>query len=143
MIKTNNLIYGTVKECVTEIVNLINWDTMECPAFDFCASVNDEITFEKLKLVKSGIYSGLFSAWYGCRDVSRIFEGECETISLLFGCYGGGGGELVELMYEERYEIESIIKWICNAIDNSTRGELKESDMTLFEIVDEERELIK
>lgn len=132
MIKTDRFLVGTVRECVTEIVNMINWNKISIPDFDFCEQPYDDITTETLRDAVDGTELGDF--WYGCRNVAFLFDGESENIVLLFGYYGGGGSVVVEINWDERKETDEIIKWICNAIEESTRGELDAESQTVFEI---------
>lgn len=136
MTKTNRFICGTVRECVTEIVRMINWDNMEIPDFDFCENCDLEgITLEDVEEAVANEIS-LGSGWYGAKNVSHIFDGKGNSIALLFGYYGGEGYEVVEIGYDEKSETNMIIDLICDAITNSTRGELRPDYDTVFELVE-------
>ena len=133
MIKTDRCIYGTVKECVTEIVNMIDWDNMKFPNFDFCCAPYN-LTYDNIISVDDPCDLG--ENWFGCKDASYVFEGEHEAFNLLFGYWGGGSNELVNFSVEEKNETEMIIEVICMAILDVT-DYLVEDDFTLFDLIPE------
>ena len=126
MIKYNNLIYGTVRECVEELWKLIDFDNWVFPDFDFAAWVDEDLTLEDLE--KKGWNCG--ESWYGCRELGNVFNSD--TFSLFLGHYGGGGIAGIEINDDDSDYKNDLIK----AIYISTAGELKENTSTLFEIND-------
>lgn len=131
VVERNNMIYGTVKECVEVLANNINWSTMSFPEFDFCVEPYDDITPEKMESTSEGCDLG--SWWHGCRNVTDIFGGKRSYIVLLFGYWGGGGASIAEISCDERGMTDEIVKRICKAIEEST-GELTPDSVTLFDL---------
>lgn len=129
-IKVNNLIYGTVEECVREIVEMIDWNRMSIPNFDFCSSPYGDITIEDLESASDGCDLG--ECWYGCKNVASEFNAERDCLMLLFGHWGGYGSAFAEFLYDERH---MIIQTICEMIHDVTFDELMPDDMTVFEIM--------
>lgn len=129
MIKYNNLIYGTVRECVEELWKLIDFNEWKFPDFDFAACASEGLTLKDLE--KHGWHCG--ESWYGCKELRSVFDSD--TFSLFFGYYGGGGVVSLEI-YKDAPECKDDL---IRAIRNSTNGELEEDDPTLFEIVSQKR----
>lgn len=124
MIKYENLIYGTVRECVEEVWKLIDFKAMDFPDFDFAAWVSDYSTMGDLEAHGSDYAS----SWYGVKDLGNEFDSD--TISLFFGHYGGGGVESMEIWGDSPEDKDLLIQKICD----STDGELAEDSPTLFEL---------
>lgn len=131
MIKTKRFLIGTVRECVTEIVNMINWEKSRINNFDFCCYPYDDITKEDINEADDG--SDLGESWYGCKNVASAFNGEREGFSLLFGYYGTCFNELVNIIYDEKNETGMIINRICDAIYSVTLAGLTKDSDTIFE----------
>ena len=129
MIKKANIIYGTLKECVNEIWNMIDFDNMKFPDFDYAAWVDEDITEEDIdEAVKKNDASLIGDSWYGCRQNDDF---DPDTINIIFGHYGGGGFCGMEI-----YEEDDIYKQeIIASIINSTCDELGEDEYTVFEIM--------
>ena len=126
MIKYENLIYGTVRECVEELWKLVDLENRVFPDFDFAAWVAEDLTLEDLE--RKGWNCG--ESWYGCKELGGVFD--ADTLSLFLGHYGGGGVASTELSDDEEGKDELI-----RAIIKSTDEELKEDTPTLFEILKE------
>ncbi len=118
------MLYGTLKECVDAIWDMIDFENMIFPDFDYAINNTDNLT-------RSEIYNKEDEAatwWYGCKDLKRFFAGE--TISLMIGYYSGGGLQCLELTgkrYTEKAEL--IDRMIL-----STDYRVDEDDMVLVEL---------
>jgi hypothetical protein len=126
-IKTKNnltMLYGTIKECVDTIWDMIDFDNMVFPDFDYAVEKTDGLT-------RSEIYNkendAAFS-WYGCKDLKEHFC--ANTISLMFGYYSGGCLQCLELTGKYASEKQELIECIIS----TTYGYLEEDDMILVEI---------
>ena len=126
MIKNGKIMYGTIKECVDEIWNMIDWNKCEFPDFDFCNDPYDDITETDVMNAKDG--NDIGNGWYGCK-ANDDFDPEFTSINLIFGYYGGGWFDSL-MMYDEDDEYKDfIIRKICEATD------LTPSCKTVFEFI--------
>lgn len=121
-----NVFYGTLKECVDELYKLIDFEHKEIPRVSYSASttINAETAYEAYTTAEG---------WFGFTDVGDVFD--CDTISLMFAHYGGGGIECLELYGEdEELEKELIMQRIGNSTDSCGYGVLEPDDWTVFEL---------
>ena len=121
-----NIWYGTLKECVDELYSLIddvkNGDILHV---DYAAIVKEDAktAYEAYREAES---------WFGFRNVSNDFD--CDTLTLLFGHYGGGGIECLELTGEDpETDKEEIMRAIANSTEALGIGRLEPNDYTVFE----------
>ena len=117
------ILYGTLKECVDEL-----WKTMDLahfPKVNYAASVmEDEESVKHAYDYASG--------WFGFADLGSEFDSD--TVVLLFGHWGGGGVEVMELAGDES-EKEILMQRIGSSTDKCGYGVLEPNDMTVFEIM--------
>ena len=120
-----NIWFGTLKECVDEFYSLIDFVHCEMPRVDFAAIVDGEAktAYEAYRTAES---------WFGFKCMSHEFDGD--TVALLFGHYGGGGVESLELTGNPEIDKEAIIDKIANSTDNCGLGQLKTDEYTVFEL---------
>lgn len=128
MIKYNNLIYGTLNECVNEIWKMIDYDTLQFPNFDYAALVSEDLTLEDLK--RLGNNAG--SSWFGVKNMTNVFDSD--TISLFTGHYSGGGINSLEI--DEYSKPEDLIDMIIYSTEDMS-VEVKADEYVLFELVEE------
>lgn len=125
-INGNNVIYGTLEECVAELFNRIDFRMSSFPDFDFATYVNDDITQKDMDDATD--VCDLGESWYGCKDLGNKFF-DSDTISVMFGHYGGGGIRALEL-----YDDECMEPFIQTLID-SAYGDLGRDSYTIFEFI--------
>lgn len=115
------IIYGTLRECVNEY-----WKRIEDrPKVNYAAEVvENEESAEKAY--------GFASGWFGFTDVSDKFDSD--TNVLLFGHWGGGGIECMEITGDEE-EKEILMQKIGASTDSCGYGVLEPDDITVFELV--------
>lgn len=117
------IIYGTLRECVDEL-----WDRMDLahmPKVNYAASVcEDEDSAEEAY--------GSAEGWFGFADLGSEFDSD--TVMLLFGHWGGGGIECMELTGDEE-EKEILMERIGSSTDSCGYGVLEPDDITVFEFV--------
>ena len=117
------IIYGTLKECVDEL-----WKTMDLvnfPKVNYAASV-----CENEESVKYAYDNA--SGWFGFADLGSEFDSD--TVVLLFGRWGGGGVEVMELTGDED-EKGILMQRIGSSTDKCGYGVLEPNDMTVFEVL--------
>lgn len=130
MVKSANgkIFYGTLRECVDELFEMIDFDNREFPAFDFASNVseNDETAEYALFNAKS---------WHGVKPITHLFD--CDTISIVIGYYGGGGIQSMELYnYSSEDELkEMLIRKICESVEDIGYGYFDANKYTVFEIL--------
>lgn len=125
-INGNDVIYGTVRECVKEVFRRIDFMNAKFPDFDFASWVEEDITQEEIDNAKDIINLG--SSWFGCKDLGSQFF-DSDTISVMFGHYGGGGINAVEIIDDDSFED------FLRALIESTEDSLREYDYTIFEFI--------
>lgn len=120
------LIYGTLRKCVDEVYKLINFDHLEMPTISYSAS-----TMKNAKTAYEAYRSA--EGWFGIVNVRGTFDSD--AIVMLFGHFGGGGIESLELNGEdEEEEKELIIQKIGSSTDSCGYGVLAPDDITVFEL---------
>lgn len=124
MIKTERFLYGTVEECVREIVSRIDWDNGVFPEFDFCDEPFDGLS-EK-EILECDISGNLGEGWFGCKDISHLFD--ADTFNLVFGWYSGG-----QLTVADLWDKEDAFLDIVTAIRNCTNGNLGINGLTVID----------
>lgn len=120
-----NIWYGTLRECIDELYDLIDFEYYEMPIVNYAASAP-----EKAKSAFEAYNES--SGWFGFKDIGNDFD--CDTISLLFAHYGGGGIESLELT---GYDPEAEKKLLMEKIRNSTECcgySLRPDEYTVFEL---------
>lgn len=125
--KNSVVVYGTLKECVNELWKEIDFKTHKFPRVDYAANVWDSA--ENAQEAFDGA-----EGWFGFADTSNLFD--CDTFTLLFAHYGGGGVESMEMYYgaEEEDLKEMLMQRIGSSTDQCGYGVLEPNDYTVFEI---------
>ena len=124
------LIYGTLRKCTDELFNLIDFEKMEFPDFDFALIVDEEAKSPEEAYDTA-------ESWFGVKDLGGEF---CtDTISLMFAHYGGGGIQSMEIHYLHDYNDvdelkDEFMKKITESTDDIGIGKLEPDDYTIFEI---------
>lgn len=130
MIKYKNLIYGTVRECVDELWKLIDFNHAIFPNFDF-ATPYEGLTLEDFKDSDSPLDFG--ESWHGCKDLGLEFD--ADTISLLFGHYGGGGIQSLELFGDDEVkEKKWFMRCIASSVEEIGYSRMLPDDYILIEV---------
>jgi len=118
------MLYGTLKECVDAIWDMIDFDNMIFPDFDYAINNTDNLTRSEIYNKEDNAATG----WYGCKDMKEFFCGN--TISLMFGYYSGGFLQCLELTGEYADEKQELIECIIS----TTYGNIEENNMILIEL---------
>ena len=120
------LIYGTLRECVDELWKIVS-RFPRFPRVDYAVIVDEEA-----KSADEAYDSA--EGWFGFKDVG--YEFDCDTISLFFAHYGGGGITAVEIddhCYEDEQK-EILMQRIGESTDSCGYGVLEPGDLTVFEV---------
>ena len=94
-------IRGTFTECINKLWGLIDAEQCSFPDFDIAVNVSDDFKDA--------------SVWFGCKDLAREFD--CNTISVMFAFFGGGGVCAMEIQDGDEYEKKEFIDMIKNSVD--------------------------
>lgn len=126
MNKKKTVVYGTLEECVNEYYKRIDFENGTAPNVDYAASV-----WEDCEDVLDAYESA--EGWFGIKDISEEFNSD--TVTLLFGHYGGGGVESLELYGDDpETEKEILMQRIGSSTDDCGYGVLEPQDYTVFEL---------
>lgn len=121
-----NIWYGTLRECVNEFYSLIDFEHVEMPRVDYAAVVNEYVD-TAYEAYREAI------GWFGFKNVAKEFD--CDTITLLFAHYGGGGIKSLELTGEDpETEKKEIMSKITESTDAVGFGRFEADDYTVFEL---------
>lgn len=129
MIRHENMIYGTVRECVKEILRMTDENHfMKFPDFDYAVDTPEDLTLDDLEQYGNGIGE----IWLTCRDIAEMFDGD--TIHLVSAHYGGGGMNCLELDPDYMDECEdSMVRLIENSSEDIGWG-VTAADHILIEL---------
>ena len=120
-------IYGTLEECVNEYWKRIDFENGTAPNVDYAASVLEDCV---------DCDDALDSAqgWFGFKNVKEAFDSD--DIVFLFGHYGGGGVESLEVTGEYEMEKDLLMRRIGSSTDECGYSVLEPQDYTLFLVND-------
>ena len=127
----NKIIYGTLRECVDELWKMVFLDEKlpKFPRVDYAASV-----IENADSVEEAYKNA--EGWFGFVEVGGLFN--CDTFSLFFAHYGGGGVTAMEIEpaweCSEKESKELLMRRIGESTDSCGYGVLEPGDYTVFEI---------
>lgn len=120
-----DILYGTLKECVDELYGMIDFDYNVFPEviYSACTPEDAETALDANKNA---------SGWFGIVNCNKEFA--TDSVVLLFGHFGGGGIESLELTGEDpEKEKEMIMQRIASSTIDCGYGALEPNDYTVFE----------